>query len=334
MKKWFTSDLHFNDSRFDLLYRPFTNLKDQHETLINNWNAVVSDEDEVYIVGDFSVDDDGLKYVNQLKGKKILIVGNYDEPRGSENLEAFFDKVYNEGITTQIGEEIFYLNHYPEKASKKTNNLVGHVHGLWRVQRNMINVSTEAWNYTPVSEEQILLCLGGIKEHYDVNVFAGEVDVNIPFNIIHSVEPIKLKGHTVFLAGPTPRNHYTPSWRSGFIAKMKEMGFKGTILTPETKIYKDNYNYDLQVEWEDEGLSKADIIVFWIPRELKEMPGFTTNVEFGEWMKSGKVILGYPKGTVKINYLDYKARKFGVPVFHETKDVISEVINKINKGRI
>lgn len=35
------------------------------------------------------------------------------------------------------------------------------------------------------------------------------------------------------------------------------------------------------------------------------MPGSTTNVEFGYWVKSGKVLYGRPKDAVKVKYLDW-----------------------------
>ena len=38
--------------------------------------------------------------------------------------------------------------------------------------------------------------------------------------------------------------------------------------------------------WDREGLIKASVIFFWIPRGLPDMPAFTTNVEFGYWLHS------------------------------------------------
>ena len=57
--------------------------------------------------------------------------------------------------------------------------------------------------------------------------------------------------------------------------------------------------------WEREALTDATVIVFWIPRKLPEMPAFTTNVEFGYWLRSGKVIYGRPDDAAKIKYLDW-----------------------------
>lgn len=329
-KRWFISDMHFSDKRFDVFYRPFKTLEEQHETIIKNWNSLIASEDEVYILGDVSIDDEGLNFMDQLNGYKILIKGNYDEPRNQELLKTKFNEIY-ENLVIDINEKPVHLVHYPNQGKAHLFNIVGHIHGLWKVQRNMINVGVDAWNYLPVSEEQIKFCMNAIEKFYDDNVFAGDLYANTPIKVIHSTEPIKIEGPSVFLAGPTPRNAQTQSWRPAFINDLIAAGFRGTVLTPEIRVYEEGYDYDKQVEWENEGLNKADIIVFWVPRELKEMPGFTTNIEFGEWMKSGKVILGYPKEAVKMNYLHYKANKHGIPVFHTVLDTCKAVINRLQK---
>jgi hypothetical protein len=57
--------------------------------------------------------------------------------------------------------------------------------------------------------------------------------------------------------------------------------------------------------WERIALTEATVIMFWIPRSLPDMPAFTTNVEFGYWLSSGKVIYGRPDNASKIKYLDW-----------------------------
>ena len=57
--------------------------------------------------------------------------------------------------------------------------------------------------------------------------------------------------------------------------------------------------------WEREALTKATVILFWVPRKLPDMAAFTTNVEFGYWLHSGKVIYGRPDDASKIKYLDW-----------------------------
>ena len=49
-----TSDLHFyHNNIIKLCNRPYKDLEEMHIALINNWNSVVTNEDDVYILGDF-----------------------------------------------------------------------------------------------------------------------------------------------------------------------------------------------------------------------------------------------------------------------------------------
>jgi hypothetical protein len=64
-------------------------------------------------------------------------------------------------------------------------------------------------------------------------------------------------------------------------------------------------NYEKQTEWEYHHLHRASAVVFWVPRELETMPAFTTNVEFGYWVKSLRCFYGRPPGSPKTRYLDW-----------------------------
>jgi 8-oxo-dGTP pyrophosphatase MutT (NUDIX family) len=91
------------------------------------------------------------------------------------------------------------------------------------------------------------------------------------------------------------------------------------------------------VEWENEGLNQADVIVFWIPRDLKKLPGFTTNVEFGLWVKSGKVILGCPDNCPnpeRNRYLKELAIKYNVPIANTLKETLKLALDKIGNGQL
>ncbi|WP_337825240.1 nucleoside 2-deoxyribosyltransferase domain-containing protein [Amycolatopsis sp. A1MSW2902] len=54
-----------------------------------------------------------------------------------------------------------------------------------------------------------------------------------------------------------------------------------TVLSPESRGGIRAEHYDDQVESELEMIQSADALMFWIPRDLRTLPGFTTNVEFG-----------------------------------------------------
>ena len=51
---YFTSDQHFCHAKIiTMCNRPFTDVDEMNETLIANWNNLVNDTDEVYVLGDF-----------------------------------------------------------------------------------------------------------------------------------------------------------------------------------------------------------------------------------------------------------------------------------------
>ena len=75
--------------------------------------------------------------------------------------------------------------------------------------------------------------------------------------------------------------------------------------------FTDDFEYSEQIDWEEEAMDKVDIIMFWIPRELKNMPAFITNIEFGYWLAKdpSKIMLGIPHYAEKMNYIIYRANK-------------------------
>jgi hypothetical protein len=135
--------------------------------------------------------------------------------------------------------------------------------------------------------------------------------------------PSDLRGTALFLAGPTPRSENVSSWRPEALKLLESNGFSGIVFVPELGSGKLKQDYTDQVSWELECLEHSDRIVFWIPRCLKDMPGFTTNVEFGFWLSSGKVLYGRPETTPKTKYLDllYK-RHESHPIFSSLEELI------------
>ena len=138
---------------------------------------------------------------------------------------------------------------------------------------------------------------------------------------------------SIFLAGPTPRDEKTISWRPEAIEYLRKRNFDGIVYIPEDEFIRKN-DYVDQVEWERKALMNATIIVFWIPRELEKMPAFTTNVEFGYWVakKAEKVVYGRPDDARKMKYLDwlYKKESNG-EIFNTLEETINKAIELANK---
>ncbi len=129
--KRYISDYHIghaNVLRFDA--RPFSSLDEMHDTIIDNWNRVVSPDDEVYILGDFAWNNDtGIEVLHQLKGRKYLIIGNHDRINAEISRQFIWVKDME---TIKDGEKHVVLCHYPiahwKNADKGYIHLYGHVH--------------------------------------------------------------------------------------------------------------------------------------------------------------------------------------------------------------
>ncbi len=101
---------------------------------------------------------------------------------------------------------------------------------------------------------------------------------------------------------------------------------------PEYSTWKPKEDYVDQAMWEREALINATVVVFWIPRKLPEMPAFTTNVEFGYWLHSGKVVYGRPDATPKTKYLDWLYRvDYGVLPFNDLESLLASVLSMTDK---
>lgn len=186
--KYFTSDFHLGDDRIgtngkpNLFYRPFEFIDEQDSIIINNFRlSNFKDGDELWHLGDVIYDLNSEKYLDQLRklypnSKFNLIIGNYDEDK-LEVLGKYFDSI-QEWVELNIGEYNVFLNHYPITCQTHLNEfnswdfaITGHIHGLWKVQKNMINVGVDAWHFRPVSETEILFCWNAMQKFYDENVF-------------------------------------------------------------------------------------------------------------------------------------------------------------------
>jgi hypothetical protein len=150
---------------------------------------------------------------------------------------------------------------------------------------------------------------------------------------------------SLFLAGPSPRSTDELDWRHEALRVLEEKGFKGTIFIPvprrrflEGSTDRGSWNYDNQIAWECEARARADLIVFWLAREIdrsKEdlgMPGFTTNFELGEDLRSGKLVYGRPSFAPKCRYMDKRVQELGLPVHDSMVALMDDAVASLGEG--
>lgn len=184
--RWFISDTHFQHTNIiEYCNRPFKDTYHMDLEISRRWNEVVSNDDEVYFVGDVIMGffETGKKIVQGLKGKKILIMGNHDRSKKSM-LECGFDQVYSSLSLDMNDGRKALLRHKPIPHSLiKPHDLQihGHHHKGPIVRGKRVNVCVDLWDYRPIPENEILgLQLGDESEDIvEVEASGGRVRVTM-----------------------------------------------------------------------------------------------------------------------------------------------------------
>lgn len=176
---WVTSDTHFNHSKIiDYCNRPFSSVKEMNETLINNWNKVVSQGDIVYHLGDFALGDKSLipDIFERLNGWIKFVMGNHD------NLNIMEDLVKDSTLKSlsweeviKVGKKTIIMNHFPFSSLPNPNTnypviqLHGHVHSTpdkpWKYFDNQYDVGVDNNNFTPINLCDLLQTI-----HYQIHI--------------------------------------------------------------------------------------------------------------------------------------------------------------------
>ncbi len=166
---FFISDLHFY--HFNIIKscsRPFRDEIEMNEKLIENFNSTVSENDEVYILGDLAYRYPDIQSVNsciaRLSGIKHLVVGNHDidllkDPLFDRSPFRWIKNYYEFPLTAKKKIVLF---HYPifdwDNRYRGYYHLYGHVHyqAMEAMPAGSFNVSVENIDYRPISLDEVL----------------------------------------------------------------------------------------------------------------------------------------------------------------------------------
>ena len=138
---YYISDLHFGHRNvIEMDDRPFESIEEMDAALIRRWNERVTDEDDVYIVGDFAYHNGytATWYLRQLKGRKHLIVGNHDRHtlQDAKAMECFAS--VEKMVRILDNDRVVSLCHFPvaEWNGKRYGGY--HVHGHLHNRRDEV----------------------------------------------------------------------------------------------------------------------------------------------------------------------------------------------------
>lgn len=158
-KTFFTSDLHFGHVNIvKYCNRPYKDVEEMNQGIINTWNSIVRPEDMVYVLGDVIMGhkEQTAPLVGLLCGHKHLIIGNHDEPKKLALLAPYFESMQEKLLTMVDGHEVL-MTHIPFEVDDPVHGrkyLCGHVHDEWITNDVWINVGIDIWG-KPVTLEEL-----------------------------------------------------------------------------------------------------------------------------------------------------------------------------------
>lgn len=147
---------------------------------------------------------------------------------------------------------------------------------------------------------------------------------------------------TVFLAGPSPRyaegsTIQTDTWRHKAVDMLASLGFDGHVFIPLPKFAfypgsatKGVFDYLKQIGWEQAAMDRADVLFFYVDRQADNQ-GLTTNIEFGKYVDSGRMIYTRPKSAQKVRYMDEMVIGKDKPFFVDLYSGLKAVVERLKK---
>lgn len=168
---FFTSDNHFSHNNI-LLYanRPFSSVEDMDEEMIKCWNEKVCPHDIVYHLGDFTLKDNALPYIERLNGFIQFVVPEFHHDKyWLKNFRSHKRVKLLTSIYQIMYENIWViLCHYPfhswEKSHYNSYHLFGHCHNQYKPLNLSLDIGVDsAYNvlgeFCPFSFDEIFQIL-------------------------------------------------------------------------------------------------------------------------------------------------------------------------------
>ena len=203
--RYFTSDTHFGHKNIIAYSnRPFRDYTEMDWKIVDNWNHIIGPTDVVYHLGDVAMGPSERwdEILTALNGYKVLVVGNHDRifkgmsanqnAKWEEKYHEWFDEVTDNlrGLELSNGT-VVNLSHFPYDGDshdgdrytefrledRGTPLIHGHTHAEYeklginsmvsysKSNTLQIHVGMDAWNYTPVSEDQIVTLMEAVKDN-------------------------------------------------------------------------------------------------------------------------------------------------------------------------
>jgi calcineurin-like phosphoesterase family protein len=171
---FFISDTHFFHHKvleFVAKDRPFSNVEEMNEAIVDRWNKTVTKRDTVYHLGDVCFGHvENLNIIRRLRGNKKLILGNHDKYKAEHYLDVGFGSIH--GAKPYDGYLLTHVPIHPDQFYRWKGNVHGHLHSSVVMKEVLVetgigsmhdtepdprywNVSCEQNNLTPIAWEEL-----------------------------------------------------------------------------------------------------------------------------------------------------------------------------------
>lgn len=165
-KSYFISDTHFGQESIltfrdkkGCLIRPFSNIEEMDELMVENWNKTVKPHDKIYHLGDIAQRRKDLSILNRLNGKKVLIKGNHDLFQ-LKDYTPYFKDIRAYKVLPDHGIIFSHIPiNYNSLIGKINKNVHGHLHQNILEDKRYLNVCVERINYKPIEFDEIVSIL-------------------------------------------------------------------------------------------------------------------------------------------------------------------------------
>ena len=158
---WLCSDHHFSHKNIiKHANRPYDDIKVMNNDMLDKHNALVNEDDIVFMLGDVVMGstDLGNKFLDQMNGYKILLIGNHDWERGRKKIKEYnVDEMH---VSYYLDFAGVMMTHAPFDSHIPFSNGFLSIHG--HIHENVIdcdqyrNVCVEHTDYAPIKLSEII----------------------------------------------------------------------------------------------------------------------------------------------------------------------------------
>jgi len=167
MKKYYvTSDEHYGHKNIiKYCNRSFDSIEEMNQTIIDNHNKIVTEEDTTIHVGDFTLKSKtyAIDIIHKLNGSHMFIKGSHDYWLDQKHMTRLEKKIYDNFIV---------FDHYAMRVWPRSHHnsilLFGHSHGGLKSFGKSMDVGVDTNNFYPYSIERVVSLMRNKPDNFNL----------------------------------------------------------------------------------------------------------------------------------------------------------------------